>query len=66
MQQSQVLKITGSKQNTQGILPIYYNNYEFSITLKNCASLHYISVSYIILYVNYISIKIIWKSKTLE
>ena len=40
---------------TQGIEPIFYNNYHWNITFKNCESLYCIPVPYAILY-NYSSI----------
>ena len=34
---------------TQGLEPIFYNNYKQSITFKQCESLYYVPVTYIIL-----------------
>ena len=42
---------------TQGIQLIFYNNYKWSITFKNCESLYCTLVIYIILYINYTSKK---------
>ena len=36
-----------------GIQPIFYSNYDWSITFKNCESLYFTPVTYIILYSNY-------------
>ena len=41
--------------NTGNIANIY-NNYKWSITFKNCESLYYTPVTYVILYSNYASI----------
>ena len=41
----------------QEILPIFYNSYKWSINLKSCESLYCTAVTYIILYINYTSIK---------
>ena len=41
----------------QRIQSIFYNNYTWSITFKNCESLYCIPVTYMILYINYTSIK---------
>ena len=38
------------------IQPIFYNNYKWSITFKNCESLYFIPVTYNFVY-NYTSIK---------
>ena len=35
---------------------IFYNNYKWSITFKNCGSLYCTPITYIILYINYTSI----------
>ena len=42
---------------TWGIQPVFYNNYKWSITFKNCESLYCILVTYIILYISYTSVK---------
>ena len=36
---------------------MFYNNYKCGITFKNCESLYYIPIIYIILYINYTSLK---------
>ena len=36
---------------------IFYNNYKWSITIKNCESLYCTPITYIILYIGYMSIK---------
>ena len=36
---------------------MFYNNYKWSITFKNCESLYCIPVIYITLYIHYTSIK---------
>ena len=41
---------------TQGIQPIFYNNYKWNITIKNYKSLLY-TTTYIILCINYTLIK---------
>ena len=40
----------------QGTQPIFYNNYKWSVTFKNCESLCCTPVTYIILYIKYTSI----------
>ena len=42
---------------TQGIGPIFYNNYKWNIIFKNCESLYCIPVTFIIVYINYIQLK---------
>ena len=37
-----------------GIQPIFYSNYDWSITFKNCESLYFTPVTYIVLGTNYI------------
>ena len=41
---------------TQGIQPIFYNNYKWSIPFKNFQSLYGTTEIYIILYITYTSI----------
>ena len=41
---------------TQGIQQIFYNNYKWNITFKNCESLYYTPVTYIVLYIKFTSI----------
>ena len=42
---------------TQEIQPIFYNNYKWSIIFKSCESLYCTPVTYIILHINYTSVK---------
>ena len=42
---------------TRGIQPIFYSNYDWSITFKNCESLYFTPVTYIALGTNYTSIQ---------
>ena len=41
----------------QGLQPIFYNYYKWNVIFKNCESLCYMPETYIILYINYTSIK---------
>ena len=42
---------------TQGLQSIYYNDYKWSITFKNCESLCFTPGTYIILCINYTQFK---------
>ena len=42
---------------SQGIQPIFYNNYKWSITFENSESLHCTLVTSAVLHINYTSIK---------
>ena len=48
---------------TQGIWPVFFGNYKLNITFKNCESLCCIPATYIILYINYTSMKKIFSKK---
>ena len=37
------------------VLPVFYNNYKWIITFKICKSLYCTPITYIMLYINYIS-----------
>lgn len=42
--------------NTGNIAKTFYNNYKWNLTLKNCDSLYYTPLTYIILYITDTSI----------